>query len=84
MRSIEQGLPMARAANTGISAMIDPYGRVLKSLSLNEAGYVDALLPMPLPPTVYSKLGDLPIALLLIFVTFMALLPKMTVGRSHD
>ena len=84
MRSIEQGLPMARAANTGISAMIDPYGRVLKSLSLNEAGYVDASLPMPLPPTVYSKLGDLPIALLLIFVTFMALLPKMTFGRSHD
>jgi len=84
MRSIEQGLPMARAANTGISAMIDPYGRVLKSLALNEAGYVDASLPMPLPPTIYSKLGDLPIALLLIFVTFMVLLPKMKLGRSRD
>ncbi|MEX3314710.1 apolipoprotein N-acyltransferase [Sulfitobacter sp. PS-8MA] len=65
MRAIEQGLPMARAANTGISAMIDPWGRVTASLALNTEGFVDAPLPKPLPPTLYSRSGDLPLALLL-------------------
>lgn len=65
MRAVEQGLPMARAANTGISAMIDPWGRVTASLALNTEGFVDAPLPKPLPPTLYSRSGDLPLALLL-------------------
>ena len=81
MRAIEQGLPMARAANSGISAMIGPYGRVLNSLTLNKAGYVDGVLPRPLPPTVYSKRGDLPIAILFLFLIFIAFLQKMTLGR---
>jgi apolipoprotein N-acyltransferase len=60
VRAIEQGLPLARAANTGISAMVDPFGRVLARLDLGETGYVDALLPGELPPTWYSRIGDLP------------------------
>ena len=59
-RSIEQGLPMARAANTGISAMIDPRGEVTARLGLGEEGYVDALLPAALPATIYSQYGDVP------------------------
>ena len=74
MRAIEQGLPLARSANTGISAMIDPYGRVLASLPLNTAGFVDAALPQALPPTLYSRTGDLPLLMLLLgglaFATF--------------
>lgn len=66
MRAIEQGLPLARAANTGISAMIDPYGRITASLGLNEAGFVDAELPAPRPPTLYSRMGDVPFALVLL------------------
>ncbi|MEL7092930.1 MAG: apolipoprotein N-acyltransferase [Pseudomonadota bacterium] len=65
MRAIEQGLPMLRAANTGISAVIDPKGRVLDALALNEAGYLDVTLPAPAVPTFYAQLGDIPFALLL-------------------
>ena len=60
MRAIEQGLPMVRAANTGISAMIDPKGRVTASLALNTAGYLDAALPEPSAVTVYARTGDMP------------------------
>lgn len=58
-RAIEQGLPLARSANTGVSAMIDPYGRISASLALGAQGHVDAVLPAALPGTVYSVWGDL-------------------------
>lgn len=72
MRAAEQGLPMIRVANTGVSAMIDGYGRIRESIALGEAGFVDALLPQPLPPTLYSRTGDLPVfVLVLLLVGFV-------------
>ena len=73
MRAIEQGLPMMRSANTGVSAMIDPLGRVSKALPLGTAGYVDAPLFLPHPATVYSRMGDVPVLVLLlaVFVLFL-------------
>ena len=53
LRAVEQGLPVVRAANTGISAIIDPYGRVLGELGLKKEGVVDGLLPEALPTTKF-------------------------------
>jgi apolipoprotein N-acyltransferase len=58
-RAIEQGLPLVRSANTGISAIIDPYGNILNSIELGTSGYFDAALPAKLPPTPYAKFGEL-------------------------
>jgi apolipoprotein N-acyltransferase len=58
VRAIEQGLPLVRAANTGISAVIDPLGRVVGSLSLGTEGVLDASLPRPIDATVYLRTGD--------------------------
>ena len=75
-RAIEQGLPMVRAANTGISAMIDARGQITAMLGLGVAGYLDVQLPHGLPPTVYSRTGDLPVNLLLIVATAALLLKR--------
>lgn len=66
MRAIEQGLPMIRVANTGVSAMINARGQIVAQLGLGEAGFVDATLPATLPPTLYAKSGDMPIILLVV------------------
>lgn len=60
MRAVEQGLPVVRNANTGISAVIDPMGRIVARLDLGIEGVLDARLPTPRPPTVYSRAGDTP------------------------
>ncbi len=58
MRAVEFGLPVARAANTGVSAMIDPWGRVVDSLDIGKSGYIDVGLPQALPTTVYTGVGE--------------------------
>lgn len=65
LRAVEQGLPMIRVANTGISAVIDPAGRLTGTMSLGSQGVRDVALPAPDAPTLYARVGDTPIALLL-------------------
>ncbi len=60
LRSVETGLPMVRAANTGVSAVIDGAGHVVAEIALGEAGWIDAPLPPKMAPTFYSKTGDTP------------------------
>lgn len=64
LRSIESGLPLVRAANTGVSAIIDARGQVREILPLGAAGKIDALLPAALPQTVWMRIGDWPILVL--------------------
>jgi apolipoprotein N-acyltransferase len=72
IRAIERGLPVVRAANTGISAVIDPFGRILASIPLDTQGHVDARLPAPLAPTVYVRHGDLPAMMLVLIAFFLS------------
>ncbi len=58
LRAVEEGLPLVRAANTGISAVVDSYGRVLHRLDSGEEGVIDAGLPTALTPTPFARLGD--------------------------
>jgi apolipoprotein N-acyltransferase len=63
LRAVEEGLPVVRAANTGISAVIDPAGRIVARLGLGVEGVLDAGLPAALPPTIYARIGDIPAAI---------------------
>jgi apolipoprotein N-acyltransferase len=60
LRAIEEGLPAVRAANTGISAVIDPLGRIVARLGLGLEGVLDSSLPSAIPPTIYARAGDTP------------------------
>jgi apolipoprotein N-acyltransferase len=67
MRAVEEGLPLVRAANTGISAVVDAYGKTLAMLDIETSGVIDMRLPRPLPPTPYARLGDWSVLLLILF-----------------
>ena len=58
LRTVEEGLPMIRAANTGVSAVIDAYGRVLASIDMQQQGIIDHRLPPARAATPYSRWGD--------------------------
>lgn len=79
VRAVEQGLPLARAANTGISAVVDPWGRVLAEVPLDEKGSIDAVVPAGAPATVYAGWGA-QIEVLILALAFLGWLA--CVGRS--
>jgi apolipoprotein N-acyltransferase len=80
VRAIEEGLPLLRAGNNGISAVFDPYGRVLAQLDLDAVGVLDTALPQALPPTPFEQYRDGTFAglalLLLATAAFIALMNR--------
>lgn len=69
LRAVEEGLPMLRAANTGVSAVIDAYGRVLAALDMQREGVIDHRIPAAREPTPYGRWGDGALVVLLLVAT---------------
>ena len=79
LRAAEEGLPVVRSTPTGISALIDPYGKVVASLPWQKPGVINALLPDPLAPTPFARLGNaIPLAL-----GFILLAVGIVLGRGR-
>jgi apolipoprotein N-acyltransferase len=77
LRAVEEGLPLVRAANTGISAVVDPFGRVERSLSVGVEGVLDATLPARLPGrTLFDRFGHVLFAGMLLLSLAISLVAK--------
>jgi len=72
--AIAEGLPLVRDANTGISAVIDPVGRIINSLPLGVEGVLDSPLPRAIAPTLYAQFGNY--VLILFLVASLIILAK--------
>lgn len=73
MRAVEEGVPMVRVANTGISAAFDGYGRTLARIELNEIGFVDVDLPPALSGTLFAKWRFLPCFVMCVLLGLIAM-----------
>jgi len=78
LRAVEEGLPLVRVANTGISAVIDGYGRVLKSAPLNTRGYLDQNLPAALKSTtLFSRVKGVGLLLFILGIILISRLRRL-------
>ena len=75
-RSVEEGVFVARSANRGISSLIDPNGRVLKSLNIKESGNIEHNLPHFNKSTLFSKYGNKLFFLIILLYIFLILIFK--------
>lgn len=76
VRAVEEGLPLVRAAYTGISAVVDPFGRTLQRRELNDAGAIDSRLPARIAAPAYTIWRDWPILVILLLCVATILLTQ--------
>jgi apolipoprotein N-acyltransferase len=79
LRAIEQGLPMVRAANTGVSTVIDPAGRIVASIGIGVTASMDSFLPSAVAAPPFAIIGDIPLILMV-----ASLLSIAAYGRFRD
>lgn len=85
VRAIEEGTPLIRAANNGISGVIDSYGRIIKQTKLSSEAVLDVSLPTSIRPTLYSSYGN---SIILLIMAAMAVITYISLGcvkiRLHN
>ena len=77
LRAVEEGLPLVRAANTGISAVVDPYGRVTQALPVGIEGVIDSDLPAAIPAPFAGRHGQFLFAGLLVWCVAASLIARV-------
>jgi apolipoprotein N-acyltransferase len=83
IRAVEQGLPLVRAANTGISAVIDPLGRIVDALPLGSEGLLNTRLPRSVDSPVYARVGDVPAAMILTIALLVVIRRRLQPNTSR-
>ena len=89
LRAIEEGIPVIRAANTGISAVIDAYGRIVDKIDLDKKGYINTKIPVAtLFPPLFGEYGNyIPVtftATILIIILMLSLYEKRAKNHIND
>ena len=79
LRAAEEGIPVIRATPTGISAVVDADGRLLKSLPWHAAGRIDTTIPPPRSPTLFARLGNV----IPVLLGFLLMIAGIAVGRGR-
>ncbi len=85
VRAIEEGLPLVRTANNGISAVVDAYGKILYRLNLDAIGFIDFALPKNLPcNTIFSYLREIPFSFMIIVALLLSYLIRARENHVRD
>ena len=79
LRAAEEGIPVIRSTPTGISAVVDAHGKIVKALPWREAGVIDAQLPGVAAPTVFARFGNI----IPLLIGFALIIAAIALGRSR-
>ena len=79
LRAAEEGIPVIRSTPTGISAVIDANGRIVKALPWRQPGIIDATVSPPAKPTVFARLGNI----IPVLLGFALLIGGIVLGRTR-